>query len=126
MAKANFLKERADGFRENAQENIKAERYYLAAFNLEQAIQLYLKYYLFLKLADFPRTHSIKDLIRAIGKAYGKEKELEDILNKEFQVIADLEETYISSRYLPSEFSPPQIEEMKRFTGELLDFLKKL
>ncbi|MCD6094788.1 HEPN domain-containing protein [bacterium] len=47
MAKADFLKEKAGAFLENARYNISKKQWFLAAFHLEQACQLYLKYYLF-------------------------------------------------------------------------------
>jgi HEPN domain-containing protein len=52
------------------------------AFDLEQAVQLYLKYTLALKLRNFPPTHSLKELLKAVGKAYKKEKEVEKSLMK--------------------------------------------
>ena len=67
-----FLKERADEFLTNARYLLEKGGYTLAAFNLEQATQLYLKYYLFLKIGDYPRTHSLKELIDDLGQAYKK------------------------------------------------------
>jgi HEPN domain-containing protein len=126
MAKAEFLKERAEGFLENARENLEKGRYYLAAFNLEQASQLYLKYYLFLKIADFPRTHSLRELLEDIGKTYNKEENIKTFLKERALAIADLEGAYLSSRYLPSVFNKEQIERMKQFVEELSDFLRNL
>lgn len=45
MAKADFLKERAESFLKDANFALKEERYFAVAFYLEQATQLYLKYY---------------------------------------------------------------------------------
>ena len=126
MAQAEFLKQRADEFLENARENIKHERYNLAAFNLEQACQLHLKYFLFLRLADFPKTHSIRELLSDIGQAYGKTSAIEKVKVDKVNEIADLEEAYLSARYLPAEFNALQIKQMENFADWLVEFLSTL
>jgi HEPN domain-containing protein len=100
--------------------------YHLVAFDLEQAIQLYLKYALALKLRSFPPAHSLKELLTAVGKAYKKEKEVEKIVNENIHLIADLEQAYITSRYLPAEFTKKQVEELEEFSRSLIKWLKKL
>jgi HEPN domain-containing protein len=100
--------------------------YHLVAFDLEQAVQLYLKYTLALKLRNFPPTHSLKELLTAIGKAYKKEKEVKKIINENIHLIAELGQVYITSRYLPAEFTKKQIEELEKFSRELIEWLKKL
>lgn len=124
--KVDFLKKRAGSFLDNAKHLIKKEEYSLAAFNLEQSCQLYLKYYLFLKLKDFPKTHSLTQLLRETGKAYRQEKRIKKLINEKINEIADLEQAYITSRYLPAEFYKPQLENMRKFTENLIKFLKNL
>lgn len=126
MAKADFLKKRAKEFLKAGSYHLKKTQYNLAAFNFEQAVQLYLKYCLFQKLADFPKTHSLRDLLFDIGKVYQKEKEIKKLVKENSQIISDLEEAYITSRYLPVEFSKEQIRVMEDFTKNLIKFLKKL
>jgi HEPN domain-containing protein len=96
--------------------------YHLVAFDLEQATKFYLKYFLFRKLKQFPPTHSLRELLKAIGKAYQKEKEIEKLI----QLIADLEQAYITSRYLPAEFSQNQVKELKAFVLNPIKYLEKL
>lgn len=126
MVKAIFLKERAEDFLRDSELAIKEKRWNSAAFHLEQACQLYLKYFLFQKLADFPKTHSLRELLTDIGKAYSKEKLVKNFIKKNEETIFDLEQVYITSRYLPVEFSKKQVEKMKKFCEKLLKFLKKL
>ena len=126
MAKAEFLKERAEEFLKDTKFDISEKRWNLAAFHLGQACQFYLKYYLFKKIADFPKTHSIKELLVDLGNAYSKKDEVSKFIKKNEKVIFDLEQAYISSRYLPVEFSETQIREMEKFYQNLLKFLKKL
>jgi HEPN domain-containing protein len=126
MAKAEFLKQKAEAFFESACEQIQKKRYFLAAFSFEQAGQLYLKYCLFLKLKDFPKIHEIDGLLKEIGKAYEKKKKVEEFLKENASVIGDLNQAYITARYLPVDFSAYQVEEMREFIKRLVNFLKKL
>lgn len=126
MAKLDFLVKRAQSFLNNAKDLIQKGEYSLAAFNLEQTSQLYLKYYLFLKLKDFPKTHSLSELLQDIGEAYENKQAIEKLRIKNASVIGDLEQAYISSRYLPVEFYFPQVKEMERFVGRLIKFLRGL
>jgi HEPN domain-containing protein len=125
MAKVDFLEKRAEEFFENAKELFKKGVYPLAAFNLQQAAQLYLKYYLFLKLKKYPKVHLLGELLKGIGKVYKKEKEVEEIIEKNANIISDLNQAYFTSRYLPAEFFKSQIERMLKFVEELINFLKK-
>jgi len=126
MAKIEFLKQRAEEFLKTANFHLKEGFYHLAAFDLEQALQLYLKYYLFLKLKEYPKTHSLRELMENLGKAYDIEPKIKKIINENIHLIANLEEAYITSRYLPIEFTLKQIEQMKEFVENLIKFLKSL
>jgi HEPN domain-containing protein len=124
--KTDFLKKRAEEFLKDAEYDLSQEHYSLAAFHLEQSLQLLLKYYLFRKLKDFPKIHSLTQLLKEVGKTYQKEKMVEELIQKNINLIADLEQAYLSSRYLPVEFYKEQVENMKVFTDNLIEFLKKL
>ena len=126
MAKVDFLKKRAEEFLTGAIFHFKKGNYNIAAFNLDQVCQLYLKYYLYLKIRRFPKTHSLRELLEGIGKEYRKQKEVENLLKKEASVIGDLEQAYLTSRYLPVEFSKYQIENMLNLSKYLIKFLKGL
>lgn len=126
MAKKDFLKKRAKEFLENADFNIKEEQYSLAAFNLEQAAQLYLKYYLFLKNRSYPKTHSLKRLLSGVGEAYDQQQKVEQMKKENINLISDLEQSYITSRYLPAEFTREQTENMRAWVKNLIDLLREL
>lgn len=126
MAEAEFLKERAESFFRDAELAIKESRWNSAAFHLEQACQLYLKYFLFKKIGDFPKTHSLRRLLKSIGKAYSKEEGIDNFVERNEEVIFGLEQAYIVSRYLPVEFSEKQVNKMVQFFKELLTFLQNL
>jgi len=54
MVSIEYLKRRADEFLETAQYNFTKKMYDLAAFSVEQYMQLYLKYFLAKKSRLFP------------------------------------------------------------------------
>lgn len=124
--KADFLKNKARVFFDSGGEQIQKKRYFLAAFSFEQAAQLYLKYCLFVKLKDFPKVHEIDKLLKEISKVYNKEKKIEKFLKENASVIGDLNQAYITSRYLPVDFNQYQVQEMQVFIKRLRIFLKKL
>jgi HEPN domain-containing protein len=124
--KIDFLKKRTDDFLVTAKYHFKEKMYHLVAFDLEQAIRLYLKYTLVLKLRNFPPTYSLRESLRALRKAYKREKEVEEIIDKNTHLTADLEQAHITSRYLPVEFNKRKVEELEKFSKELIEWLKKL
>ena len=127
MPKGEFLIKKAKGFLEDAKYDIKTQKWFLAAFHLEQCCQLYLKYFIFKKLGDFPKIHSLNELLEELKKVYPKKKkQIEKIQKEEAGVIGDLNQAYITSRYLPIEFNKFQVEKMLEFTQKLIKFLKKL
>lgn len=123
--KTDFLKQKAKDFFENGREAIQKKRYFLAAFSFEQAAQLYLKYCLFLKIKDFPKVHQLDILLKEVGKVYEIKKEVEKFLKENASVIGDLNQAYLTSRYLPVEFNLYQVEKMREFVENLVNFLKK-
>lgn len=126
MAKIDFLKKRAAEFFENGKDLLIKGKYPLAAFNLGQAAQLYLKYCIFLKIRRYPKTHSLKKLLTALGKIYKKEKIVEKMKEEDINLISDLEQSYITSRYLPAEFTKKQVENMAKWVEKLINLLEKL
>ncbi|AGT36154.1 hypothetical protein N186_09090 [Thermofilum adornatum] len=63
----NEMVERAKHFYRISDNDASTGRYDIALFHLEQAVQLALKAYLLRTIGDFPRTHSIKDLVELSG-----------------------------------------------------------
>jgi len=124
--KIDFLKQRADDFLKTAKEGIPAKRYNLAAFNFEQATQLYLKHCLFVSLKDFPKIHELDKLLVGVGKACGKPDEVDKFFKENSSVIGDLNQSYLTARYLPVDFNLYQVQEMEKFVEKLTAFLKEI
>jgi len=114
-----ILKERADEFVKLPEFAYKRKRYDLTMFNLEQAIQLYLKYKIWQKLGGFRKIHSISDLLKDYAKAYKKSKIIKKFIRENLKIINNLEIAYIESRYLPTQF-------LKEEADDAFDFLVKL
>ncbi|MEM0480606.1 MAG: HEPN domain-containing protein [Candidatus Aenigmatarchaeota archaeon] len=114
------LKQRAKSFYDIALERLKNEDYDLAMFNFEQSIQLLLKSKILEFGIEFPKTHEISILLDFLSDKIEKIKELKEKYKNE---IENLEEAYISSRYLPLSFSKEECLKAKKFAEELWKLL---
>lgn len=65
-----FLKKRAKEFWERSKEDFEKSRFNLAVLDIEQSIQLWFKYLIFLKAGDFPKTHYFDVLIKQLSEIY--------------------------------------------------------
>lgn len=119
-----FLKERAKEFFEEAKELFKKKRYNLSAFNLEQAIQLWVKYLIGNKLGDWPKTHYLSELIPDLIKIYKSKKILKFYQENELFFEA-LEDAYFASRYFPKKFSENALLLLFQKSQEFLELIKK-
>jgi len=111
---AELLRKRAEAFLKNALYLINENEADLAMFNFEQYCQLILKYKLLIIKGTYPRTHSLRQLIKELSEINPKIAILiEDIKNLHY--IARLEESYISSRYLPFEYTIEEVKDIGKF-----------
>jgi HEPN domain-containing protein len=124
MREGEILKIRAERFLETARDLYKKEYYDLCAFNIEQAVQLFLKYEIWKILGDFEKTHKISELLDHYKIASGKVKEIDSLKENYKQTIYDLEIAYIESRYLPVQFLKEQVDLMFKFVEDLLNIFK--
>lgn len=104
------MMERAKHFFRVSDYDISMSRYDLALFHLEQASQLALKAYLFKTLGDFPRTHSIRELVDVSDNEC-----LKELAEEKWFVIDILEDAYISARYFIREYREKEFVEAKNF-----------
>jgi HEPN domain-containing protein len=115
---AELLRKRAEVFLKNALYLINENEADLAMFNFEQYCQLILKYKLLIIKGTYPRTHSLRQLIKELSEINPKIAILiEDIKNLHY--IARLEESYISSRYLPFEYTIDEVKDIGKFVIEV-------
>jgi HEPN domain-containing protein len=117
-----FLKRRAQGFLENAKRNLEENNIDLAAFSVEQSVQLFLKFILFQKKGDYPKTHSLKVLFKEISNFIPEFKKL---FEDNIQVIGNLESAYIGARYLPMIFLEDEVKMMINFAEKVKRLVEK-
>ena len=123
-SEAEFLLRRAKGFLDTAKHLMEKGVYDLAAFNLEQALQLMLKYKLLLEVGDYPRTHSLRRLFRVLAEVTG-DQAIERFFKDNIDVIGNLESAYIAARYLPVEFEEEEVKHMLQLVERFAKFLEE-
>ena len=117
------FKEKADAFLDTAIYNFEKGRYDLAAFNIEQAIQLYIKTKLLELLGEFPRTHSLVTLLRELSRVF-KEEEVERFRKENIGILTKLSDVYITSRYYTREFYEEEVKELIEFAYKVRRLLE--
>lgn len=95
-------------------------KYEMAAFNLEQAIQFQLKYFIGIRLGQFDKTHLLRSLFRDSIELCPK---LRTLYENNIDLIGDIESAYIMSRYFDTKYEEVEVRKMidfyKILTGAL-------
>ena len=120
-----YLLERCRRFYETALMQIDREFYDLAAFSLEQALQLFLKASLLKLGVDYPRTHSVRKLLELIYKIT-EDKEILNILTKFSVELGSLEDAYITARYIARSYSLEEINRLKKTVEEVIKIVRRI
>lgn len=118
------MRKRAIGFLEAAKYSLKRGNYDIAAFNAEQAAQLYLKSLLLELIGDFPKTHSLIFLLRELKRL--KEREVEGFIARNKRGLHNLEDAYLTSRYFYKEFDEEDGRYLISLAEEVISFCEKL
>ncbi len=121
----NFLKERAKEFWEEGVRLFNEGKYNLSAFHLEQAIQLWLKYLIALKVGEWPKTHHLSELIKGLVEVY-ENKEIWEFYQKNELFFDHLEDAYFVSRYFPKKFTQNSINQLIEGSKEFLNLTEKI
>jgi len=116
------FKERADAFLDTACYNFQNKRYDLAAFNIEQAVQLHVKTRLLELTGEFPRTHNLVVLLRQISSVF-KQKEVEEFTKNEMEALTKLADIYITARYYTREFYEAEVRNLFTFADKIKELL---
>lgn len=102
------MRRRAMVFLETSKYLMGRGHYDVAAFNAEQAAQLYLKSTLLEIVGDYPRTHSIIFLLRELERI-GFE-EASRFIKENKSELHTLEDSYLTSRYFYKSFDKEDAE----------------
>ncbi|MCS7230194.1 MAG: HEPN domain-containing protein [Candidatus Kryptonium sp.] len=122
-----FLKKNALKFLEIADYLLSKEDFNFAAFNYEQSAQLFLKYLLWKKVGDYPKTHSLLKLIDECAKIIEQKDKIETLENlKETETIFLLEEAYLATRYFDVQFNRTPVEKMKKLVYQIKEIVESL
>lgn len=120
-----LLRRRALSFLMDARVDFERGDYDLVLFHVEQFIQLYIKYLLYRRIGDYPKSHSIVRLMRDLARVYGDES-LNEFIGGNLETLYLLEEAYISSRYLPREYDAEIASRILRFGEKILEVFRCL
>jgi len=116
------FRERAGAFLDTARYNFQNKRYDLAAFNIEQAVQLYVKTRLLELTGEFPRTHNLVVLLRQLSSVF-KQKEVEEFVKNEMETLTKLADIYITARYYTREFYEAEVRSLFTFADKIKELL---
>lgn len=119
----DVLRKRSLMFLEGSKHALNSGFYDLACFLAEQALQLYLKSLLLELVGDYPRTHSIRQLLGELNRVL-KLHELEEFLNASRARLLALEDAYLMSRYYVREYEKGDAEDMIKLVEELISLFK--
>ncbi len=123
VSNIEFLKKRASEFWERANEDFEKGRYNLAALDVEQSVQLWIKYLIYLKSFDFPKTHYLDRLFNELAEVY-ETKEILEFYKEHSLEFRGLEDAYITSRCFPKEFNKDEIQKIIEFAKKIFKFLE--
>jgi HEPN domain-containing protein len=118
LEEAEYLLRRSRRFYETATMQMDRGFYDLAAFSLEQSLQLFLKASLLKLGIDFPRTHSVRRLLEMLHEITG-ENRIKEILHRFNVELGALEDAYIMSRYVARDYNREEVERFKKVVEEV-------
>lgn len=113
---SDFLRERSSSFFRGAERYFEEKDYALAAFSVEQAVQLILRDFLRSRLGDFPKTHVLKVLFDDCSKLCPS---LFKVYADSELLVSNIENAYILTRYFDVEYSESEVRKMLQFYRDL-------
>lgn len=117
----NLLR-RSKEFLETAEYQASKGFYDIAVFSLEQALQLFLKSKILVEGVNFPRTHSVRELLQILSEIAPENKKslIKNMLQNYLLELGVLEDAYITSRYVMREFTKQETEKLTRAVKEIM------
>lgn len=121
-----LLKDRALRMLESSRRSLREGDYDIAAFMAEQAVQLYLKSVIFELTGEVPRVHVVRQLMFVLKDLLGNQSFFDDFVRENRSLFIRLEETYISSRYMPRRYDREEAEELLDFAEKVIKFVNSV
>ncbi len=117
-----ILLERAEGFVDDASNDLRKARFDLALVHIEQAMQLIIKAKLLDLKGYFEKTHSLRKLLQELAEIFKKE-EITAFIEKHREMLKIIEFSYIAGRYSTEEFEKELAEKAFEVYKELRSLL---
>ena len=123
-----YLLRRSREFYETAILQLEKGFYDLAAFSLEQSLQLFLKAKVLERGVDYPRTHSIRRLLEILSEVVEREisNVLRELVDKYSLELASIEDAYITSKYIPREFRREEVLRLRGVVDEVIEVVSRI
>ncbi|MCX8204915.1 MAG: HEPN domain-containing protein [Candidatus Nezhaarchaeota archaeon] len=118
------LKKRSRMFLEESRSSLDKGFYDVACFLAEQALQLYLKATLLELVGDYPRTHSVRQLLGELNR-HLRAGELEKFASENRARMLALEDAYLMARYFTREYEREDALDMVELVDKLLKLIEK-
>lgn len=126
MAKeVRFLKERSIEFWEEGIRLCNEKKYNLSIFNIEQALQLWIKYLIGIKLGDWPKTHYFSELIESLSEVY-KNEEIVEYYRKNEIFFNNIEDAYFNTRYFPKIYTEGTTLQLIEKAKDFISYTEKI
>jgi len=119
LEEAEYLLKRSKRFYETATMQMDRGFHDLAAFSLEQSLQLFLKASLLKLGVDFPRTRSVRRLLEMLHEITGDDR-IKEVLRRFNVELGALEDAYIMSRYVARDYNREEVERFKNVVEEVV------
>jgi len=119
------LLRRAREFLETAEYQRSRGFYDLAAFSLKQALQLHLKAKILSMGVEYPRTHSVRTLLRILSEIApeAERAKVEQILDDYLLELGILEDAYITSRYVTRDYTEEEIDKLMNTVKRVMELV---
>jgi len=117
-----LLLKRAEGFADDALNDLEKARFDLALVHIEQAMQLIIKAKLLDLKGHFEKTHSLRKLLEELAEIFKKE-EITTFIEKYREILKIIEFSYIAGRYLMEEFEKADVKKAFEVYKELRSLL---
>jgi len=119
-----ILLDRSKKFLDLAKYSIEKGDYDLAAFNLEQALQLYLKAEILKNGARFPHSHDLIELLEFLLKIT-KNETIQNILSEYSVELGSLTDAYIMAMYFIRKYTKDEAEKLLRTVEEIINKIER-
>ncbi|MCS7138666.1 MAG: HEPN domain-containing protein [Crenarchaeota archaeon] len=120
------LLERSRKFKDAAEFHFSRGDYDLAAFNIEQSLQLFLKAKLLEKGVEFPKTHTLRKLFILLGDMLNRSEEFKNFANEKILEFSSLEDAYVTARYFPRDFEKEEALKLLCFAEEVKELIGRV